>query len=378
MTSDPINSGAKRFAFLLPNLGGGGAERVALRLIEDSLAAGHEVDLVLSRATGELLPLVPQGVRIVDLGATRIRSAIGPFRAYLRDRRPDAVHIMMWPLTVAGIIAAKLARSTARIVIAEHTTLGRQYAGSRRNLAALSLTTRLFYPLADAILCVSHESADDLARLSGLDRAGIAVVYNPVAAPPGPVIVPPAIEALWGDDCARILTVGSLKPVKDHAMLIRAFARLARQRPARLIIVGEGDMRAELERVATEEGVADRVVMPGFTLDPWPYYASADLFVLSSNYEGFPLVLIEAMRCGLNIVSTDCESGPREILVGGDYGALSAVGDETALADAMAIMLAHPISPDTLKTRAETLSGLGQSQRLLEIMLGGQDANAAT
>ena len=360
----------KRFAFLLPDLGGGGAERVALRLIADSLAAGHEVDLVLSQARGELLPLVPAGVRIVDLGAPRIRSVIAPFRAYLRDRRPDAVHIMMWPLTIAGIIACKLAGSTARIVTADHTTLGRQYGGSRRRLASVALTTRYFYPMADAVLCVSNESADDLARLSRLDRSAIEVVYNPVAAPPAPVVVPPAIEALWGKDCARILTVGSLKPVKNHAMLIRAFARLARRRPAMLMIVGEGGMRAELERVAAAEGVADRVVMPGFTLDPWPYYASADLFALSSDYEGFPLVLIEAMRCGLNIVSTDCHSGPREILGGGEFGALIEVGDEIALSDAMQVMLDHPIAPETLLVRAEAISGSSQSARLIGIMLG--------
>ena len=367
----------KRFAFLLPNMGGGGAERVALRLIADSLAAGHEVDLVLKQAKGELLPLVPAGVRVVDLGAERIRSVVAPFRAYLRERQPDAVHIMMWPLTIAGIVACRLAGSRARIVTADHTTLGRQYGSSRRSLAALSLTTRYFYPMADEVLCVSQESADDLARISRLDRAKVKVVYNPVAAPPEPIAVPGSIEALWGEGVTRILSVGSLKSVKNQAMLIRAFARLARRRPAKLIIVGEGPMRDELEQVAVAEGVADQVSMPGFTLDPWPYYASADLFVLSSDYEGFPLVLIEAMRCGLNIVSTDCPSGPREILGGGEFGALTAVGQEAALAEAIEVVLDNRLEPDVLIARAEALSGQKQSDRFIELMLGVGDVAVA-
>ena len=363
---------AKRFAFLLPDLGGGGAERVALRLIADSLAAGHEVDLVLSQATGELLPLVPQGVRIVDLGATRIRSVIAPFRAYLRDRRPDAVHIMMWPLTVAGIIAAKLARSTARIVISEHCALSRQYRSSKATLAALKITTRIFFPMADVVVCVSAQSADDLAAISGLDRDRIDVVYNPVAAPPSIVDVPPEVERLWGGEGggARILTVGSLKPQKNHALLIGAFARIARNRPATLIILGEGSLRHELEEVAAAEGVADRVMMPGFALDPWPYFASADVFALSSDYEGFGLVLVEAMFIGLPVVSTDCQSGPREILDDGRFGALTPVGDEAAMAEAIEAALDHPVDVDAQRARADALSGPRQSQRMLDLMTG--------
>ena len=365
-----VEARRKRLTFLLPNLGGGGAERVALRLISDSLAAGHEVDLVLSQAIGELLPLVPSEVRIVDLRAKRVRAVVAPFRAYLRERQPDVVHIMMWPLTIAGIVACRLAGSQARIVTSDHSTLGRQYSVSRLSLARVSRTTRFFYPMADQVLCVSHESADDLARLSGLDRNLIEVIYNPVATPDLPIAVPPALEAQWGDDGVRILTVGSLKPVKNHPMLIRAFARFAKERPAKLMIVGDGAMRGELERVAAEEGVADRVLLPGFALDPWPYYASADLFVLSSDHEGFSLVIVEAMRCGLNVVSTDCLSGPRELLNGGEFGGLTDVGDADKMADAMAAMLDHPIAPETLQARAEALSGPATSARHLAVMVG--------
>ena len=370
MTTDQDHPGRKRFAFLLPDLAGGGAERVALRLISDCLAAGHEVDLVLKQAKGALLPLVPRQVRIVDLGAKRIRSVVMPFRAYLRERQPDAVHIMMWPLTIAGIVACKLARSNARIVVSEHCALTHQYRGSKATIAALALSTRTIFPIADVVLCVSAQSADDLAAISGIARDRIEVVYNPVAAPPSPVLVPPAIEEMWGKGEARILTVGSLKYQKNHAMLIRAFAVLARKKPARLVIVGEGPLRGELEQVAVSEGVADRVTMPGFTLDPWPYFASADVFALSSDYEGFGLVLVEAMFSGLPVVSTDCQSGPREILDGGRFGALTPVGDVAALADAIETALDHPVDPDVLRARADEMSGPQRSTQLLKLMTG--------
>jgi glycosyltransferase involved in cell wall biosynthesis len=112
------------------------------------------------------------------------------------------------------------------------------------------------------------------------------------------------------------------------------------------------------------------VLLPGFAANPWPYYAAADLFVLSSDYEGFPLVLIEALRSGLPIVSTDCESGPREILEGGSYGTLVPVGDAQALARALSEALASQHDPQALRARAEMLSGQSTSDRYLELMSG--------
>jgi glycosyltransferase involved in cell wall biosynthesis len=363
---------ARRLALLLPDMAGGGAERVALSLAEAFLAAGHEVDLVLMRAEGELLPLVPAGVRIVDLGARRIRSVLRPLIRYLRSRRPDALQVSMWPLTVIAIVAHRLARSKARLVVSDHIALSRQYGRPASVFRLLRATTRIFYPWADARIVVSADAADDLASLSGIDRAGISVIYNPIPAPPADIATIPAIEALWGGAEARILTAGKLKEQKNQALLLTAFARLVRERAARLMILGDGPLRADLEGLADRLGVSDRVVFAGFILDPWPYYASADLFVLSSDYEGFGNVLVEAMRCGLPVVSTDCPSGPREILADGDYGRLVPVGDEQALAAAMAQMLDAPRAPERLRQRAEALSGAGASIQYLDLMLPGR------
>jgi glycosyltransferase involved in cell wall biosynthesis len=355
----------RRLALLLPDMGGGGAERVALRLAEDFVARGHLVDVVLLRAEGALLPLLPPQVRVVDLKAPRIRSALRPLVRYLREEKPFALQALMWPITSLAVMARALARSPTRLVLAEHTTLSRHYAHfgrPRRLLQRASI--RFFYPRAEALVTVSEGSAADLARLSGLARARFEVIYNPVR-PQDESPAPARASAI-----PTILSVGSLKPEKNQALLIRAFARVAARREARLTIVGAGPLEAELKRVAEEEGVAGKVTFPGFTTDPSPTYRAADLFVLSSDYEGYPLVLIEALWAGLRIVSTDCESGPREILDNGRFGRLVPVGDAASLATAVEDALDSPVDPRLLRARAEALSGPDTSDRYLALMLG--------
>jgi glycosyltransferase involved in cell wall biosynthesis len=360
-----VETGARKVAICLPNLGGGGAERVVLTLAADLAARGHKVDLVLIKAVGELLPLVPDGVRVVDLKAHRILGALLPLTRYLREERPDALHAQMWPVTVIAIMAHRLARSRAKLVISEHTTLSRQVRGGvQRRL--LEWTTRFFYPLADVRTACSAASADDLAELSGIARDRIEVVYNPISLPRR-IAVNPNIEAFWKGGGPRIITVGSLSTVKNQALLLRAFARLADQR-ASLVILGEGELRLDLERLAAELGIADRLAMPGFVIDPWPYLAMAQLFVLSSDYEGFPLALVEAMHVGLKIVSTDCLSGPSEILDNGRYGRLVPCGDADALAAAMDAALADPADSNRMQGRAAELSGPRSLDRFVELL----------
>lgn len=362
----------RRLAFLLPDLTGGGAERVALTLIGDFIDRGYQVDLLLMRRSGDLLDVVPPSVRIVDLRAPKVRDVLWPLVRYLRTERPDGLQVMMWPLTVVGVLGHRLARSKARLVLSDHTTLSRHNAHlGRIATRAMRASIRLCYPLADARVIVSERSADDLAALSGLPRSSIEVVYNPVVALPADDAAPPD----WGSG-ARILTVGNLKLEKNHELLIRAFARLAADRPASLVIVGEGDRRAGLEQLARDLDVAERVRLPGYLVNPWGYYRSADLFVLSSDYEGFGLVLVEALRCGLRVVSTDCEAGPREILADGRYGTLVPPGDADALATAMLTALDAPVDAQAQMARAEQVSGSSASDRHLQLMLGAAGAPA--
>lgn len=365
---------AKTIAFVLPNLGAGGAERVAMRLMHSFLEAGHKVHFVLVRKEGELLEQVPPQVEIVDLKATRIRDAVLPLARYLRERRPDAVQARMWPLTIAAIVARRLARSPARLVVSDHVAYSKELAQRPLARAVLRRSIRFFYPMADVRLQVAEAAADDLAALSGLPRQSLEVVYNPVTAPPPDMAPSPEVEALWGDADCRIITVGSLKHQKNQELLIRSFARVRAGRSAKLMLVGTGALLGQLRQLAAELGVAEDVIFAGYAPEPFAYYASADLFVLSSDYEGYPNVLVEAMRCGVPVVSTDCESGPREILDGGRYGKLVPVGDEAALAAAMDETLRRPPAGELLRERAEALSGSTTAQRYLELLIGQDGA----
>lgn len=364
----------RRLALLLPDMSGGGAERVALALMRDFLARGHPVDLVLVNARGVLLPLVPPEVRIVDLGAATLRQALLPLVRYLRLKRPHALHAMMWPLTVIAVLARLMTRAPTRIVLSDHIALSKQYGGSPRTLRALRWTVRLLYPLADARILVSASAADDLAAMSGLPRRAIEIVHNPLDLPAGLKRDRSAKD--WvDDDAARILTLGVLKPQKNHALLLRAFALVRARRAARLAIVGDGALRPALERLAGELGIADAVIFAGYDLDPWPWLASADVFALSSDYEGFGNVLVEALHAGLPVVSTDCDSGPREILDDGAHGRLVPCGDPAALAAAIEgaiddAMDDGPQDPTAGRARAQFLSGHVSLDRHLALMLG--------
>jgi glycosyltransferase involved in cell wall biosynthesis len=347
-------------------MGGGGAERVALEIIRDLLGAGHKVDLVLVRATGQLMPLVPAEVRVIDLNASRMLGALKPLVRYFRRERPDAIQVSMWPLTTVAILAHRLSRSRSRLMTSDHIAFSRAGGWDK---ALIRLTAGPLYRLADVRVVVSEGAAQDLAALTGLGRDRFELIYNPIS-PPREIRPMAKAERLWGPGKDRIIAVGSLKPQKNHAQLLRAFARMGRE-DTKLMILGEGPLRSDLERLAAELGILDRVVLPGFQIDPWPFYASASLFVLSSNWEGFANVVLEALAAGLPVVSTDCPSGPAEILDHGRFGALVPVGDEAALAAAMERALNNQGDPEAGRARAASISQ-GSARRYRELLLAGR------
>jgi len=356
-----------RIAFLLPNLTPGGAERVGLTLAQSFVERGHEVDLLVAEKRGTLIDQVPPGVRLVDLDAKRIRDVPFQLSRYLRERRPDALQVSLWPLTVAGIIGAWRSRVPIRVIVSDHISLSRQFGSEKLRLALLKLTTRFFYPWADARICVSQGSARDLARLSGMPEQAITTVYNPVPAPAGGTA---SSDSIWPAAKARFLAVGTLKDQKNHALLIRAFARLDPVLDAALVILGEGPQRERLEQLVRDLGVTDQVKLAGFSDDLWSFYSAANLFVLSSDFEGFGNVLVEALAAGLPAVSTDCDFGPSEILEGGIYGTLVPCGSEDLLARAMADALDRPRHPELLKSRARAFAEETAVDSYLNLLLG--------
>jgi glycosyltransferase involved in cell wall biosynthesis len=344
-SSGPESPAGGAVAFYLPSLCGGGAERVMVNLAEGMVERGLPVDMVVAAAEGELLDRLPAGVRLVDLRAGRVIRSLPPLVGYLRRERPRAVIASMGHANLVALWAARLAARGTRVLVTVHNTMSqssREQSGWARRIQPV--LWRTFYPWAASVVTVSRGAADDFARESGWPRARVEVIYNPVITPAMLAQAAGRPDHPWfaPGEPPVIVGVGRLTRQKDFATLIRAFARMRDRRPTRLIILGEGEQRPALEALVAELGVGADVALPGFKGDALAYMARADLFVLSSAWEGLPTVLIEALGAGTRVVSTDCPSGPREILQDGKLGALVPVGDAPALARAMLDALEQP------------------------------------
>lgn len=359
-------------ALFLPSLRGGGAERVMVNLARGFAERGLEVDLVLARAEGTYLSQVPPGVRVVDLRAPRVMASLPVLLRYLRRERPEAILSALDHANIVAIWARKLARVRCRLVVSVHSTLSRATVNASTSRGRLMPSlTRMFYPWADAVVAVSQGVAEDLAKTTGLPRERIQVIYNPVVTPE---LLEKAREPLnhpWFEPGQPpvILSVGRLTMAKDYPTLIRAFALVRAERTARLMILGEGEERSKLESLVRELGLEADVSLPGFVDNPYAYMARAAVFVLSSAWEGFGNVLVEAMAVGTPVVSTDCPSGPAEILEGGRWGRLTPVSDDSALAAAIIANLKEgPKDPKGLRCRARTFSLDNIVEKYLEVL----------
>jgi glycosyltransferase involved in cell wall biosynthesis len=340
-------AGPRPIAFFLPSLRGGGAERVIMNLAQGITERGTPVDMVLAAAEGPFLDQVPPAVRLVDLHASRVRRSLGPLISYLRRERPRVLVSSMSHANLIALWASRLSGQSTPVMVTVHTTLSQ--ATTQQTRLARNLAPRLrraFYPWATWVVAVSRGAAEDLIQTSGLPRELVEVVYNPVITPTMLALAREAPDHPWlsPGEPPVILGVGRLAPAKDFPTLIRAFAEVRRHRTARLMILGEGDERPALTALVRELGVMDDVALPGFRENALAYMSKSAVFVLSSAWEGLPTVLIEALAAGARVVSTDCPSGPREVLQDGRLGPLVPVGDVAALSGAILDALERPAS----------------------------------
>jgi glycosyltransferase involved in cell wall biosynthesis len=327
-----------RAALFLPSLEGGGAERIFLKVAQGLLEYGLDVDIVLAKRVGQYLGSVPSGARVVDLSSSRPLRAVPALVRYLRSQRPFALLSTITNANVAALIAWRLADVPTRMIVREASTLSAELRiTSALDRLVLRKVVRWLYPQADVIVAPSNGVADDLAVVAGLRREAIQVVYNPVVSNALLARAQEAPDHPWLSDktIPVVLGIGRLSRQKDFGTLIRAFALVRRHLSARLLILGEGQERAELEDLIHREGLSEVVSLPGFVTNPYALLTHAALFVLSSQWEGLPGVLIEALACGTLVVSTDCPSGPKEILADGKYGRLVPVGNVEAMAQAI-------------------------------------------
>ena len=347
----------KRITFFMDALHGGGAEKVVVNLLQ-GLAQRDEfdLDLVLATMEGPYLDLVPPQVRIVDLKKGRVLTSVLLLKNYLQQYRPWALIGNMGHVNVVATLAKELSGIQTRLLLVEHNNLSANKTRLKR-AKLVPYFMRLLYPRADVVAGVSAGVAQDLEQQLKLKKT-VEVLYNPVVNEDLIIKSQANLDHPWfGADTPPVfLAVGRLNPQKDFPNLLNAFARVRKQQPARLIILGEGQERQKLATIIDDLGIGEDVSLPGFVKNPYAFMTKANCLVLSSRDEGLPTVLIEAMACGCPVVATDCPSGPDEILDYGTYGSLVPVADFEALAEAMLQTLSNPLAKATLVERANCYS----------------------
>lgn len=367
----PLNVPQRRLAVLVAFSGDGGVERMMANLIDGFIGHGVQIDLLLILRPGMPLPKLDLRVNVIRL-STRHSSLAAPAVArYLRRHRPEALLAAKDRAIRSAVLARRLAGTDTRIVGRLGTNLSAALEGRgslRRWLRCQPM--RWLYRSVDRVITVSQGVATDTLALTGLPEERVEVIRNPV--------ITPQLEGLRQVDAPHpwfgtrdrplILGVGRLTRQKDFATLLEAFARLRRARPCRLVILGEGSLRRTLEEQAERLGITEDVDLPGYTGNPYAYMARADLFVLSSRWEGSPNVLTEALAVGTPVVATDCPSGPREILQDGRYGKLVPMANAAAMADAMAESLERRLASDILQQAVAEYTAAQSSERYLRAL----------
>ena len=351
----------KRVAFLLSNLGGGGVQQVMLNLAGGLATRGYEVDLVVGWGRDKTSRRIPEKVNIIELNKKKAFTMLPNLVRYLRTRAPYVLVTAQTHINLVGVIAKVISMNRTRVVICEHNDM-RAVVKNHPKERYRPILAHWLYPKADSIVAVSNGVAESLVIAAGIQREKIQVIYNPVISDEMVELANEPASHPWfqGDEHKTILAVGRLEGQKDFFTLLQAVNLVLRSTPVRLVILGEGSQRAALTNLAEKLEISEILNMPGYVLNPYSLMKRASVFVLSSRFEGFPGVLVEAMACGVPVVSTNCQSGPEEILAGGKFGRMVPVGDYKALAEAIKLTLDDPFPVETSTQRGNEF-GIGNA-----------------
>lgn len=350
-------------SFFIPSLTTGGAERVTVNLVNGLSRRGYDVELLLSRSEGDLLSSLAADVRVVDLwppdpSVVGVPANLPALISYLRRQRPAAMFCHLTHVSVACLAASSALDTGTTIVPTEHLSVDLSRDSDIKSRVVHRLVPRL-YPTAERIIAVSNGVADSIVERTAVDRGDISVLYNPVDVDSVREQARAPVEHEWLDDDSLevVLFVGRIEQQKDLETWLQAFELVHSRRPSvRAVVAGTGSRREQLRTRARELGVADAVSLPGYVENAYGYMRRADVFLLSSQYEGLPTVLIEALACGCPVVATDCPSGPSEILADGEFGRLAPVGDAAGLAEGVTETLRQGPSAEDLKRRADAFA----------------------
>jgi len=332
----------RKVTLFSPDLDGGGAERITLYIANYLAKKGVEVNLILGQAKGPYLALLDSEIKLIDLNLSdkhvTLKSLFKLIK-HINKEKPDVVFSTLFRANIILSLAKKISKHKPRVVLRHPNMLfpNRKGKESIKGWAIKRMAIKAAEH-SDATIVTSRAMNEELYKhISKAVRSKIRIIPNPVPIEEIRKKSKHPIEhsLFFNSDIPTILAVGRFVEQKNFEMLIKAFSMVSKRKNAQLLILGEGPLRAELENLIFQLGLSNTVHLPGFVDNPYAYMGRSSLFVLSSKWEGFPNVLVEAIACGLPVISTNCSGGSREILENGKWGKLVPVNDKDALAEAM-------------------------------------------
>lgn len=351
--------GVSKIALICNSLQGGGAETVMSSLAKLFSQRGKQIDFLVAKAEGIHLEKVKKHSNLIDLNS-KTRYIVPKLYKYLHEEKPDILLSTQTHINVAAIISAKLNKT--KVVVREATTPSLSYIGKKKYLGYL---VKNAYKRADKIISVSDGVKQDLIKNFSIKNNLIQTVLNPIISDEFYLKSEETIEHPWYNlGLPIIVAMGRFAKAKDYPTLINAFSLINNECKSKLIILGDTNSDTEVKKkvlsLIAKYQLEDSIDLIGYKPNPFPYLKNASLFILSSTREGLPGALIQAVALNCPVISTDCESGPREILKGGKYGTLVKVGDFKSIAlHAIKILRSNPIVKNLDQSFIKTYSDDG-------------------
>jgi glycosyltransferase involved in cell wall biosynthesis len=353
-------------AFVIGSMRIGGAERATLNLINGLVLKGWKIDLILLHQTGDFLSKVDPKINVFNLNKRKSSQGLLVFRKYLVESNPAKLFVVQNHIQIMVLLAIKLTSWKGKVILNEQTTFLKNLHGLKGSIQ--KILSKILFPTADCITAVSDGVASELKELFPRMGSRIKVLYNPVITSEFEAISKMNVEHLFFNSGSKvIITAGRLTKSKNFELLIRAFNIVRKNMPSKLIILGDGEEMQNLKDLKRSLHLTNDVSLPGFVKEPSAYFSKADLFVLSSDYEGLPGVIIEALASGCKVVSTDCKNGPREILMDEKFGWLCQVGNANEMAEKIQVALNTTIDKSVLIKRANDFHQDGIVDRYIEL-----------
>jgi glycosyltransferase involved in cell wall biosynthesis len=362
----------KPISFFIPGLQGGGAQRVVVNLV-NALPdlTEHPVHVVLAHRVGEFVDELRPEVETIDLGTKRASRSVFALASYMRRERPQAMISTLNYANVIFLISGLLAGKPCPLIVREANVVRRPTGslGTRLRGHVTQSLMRFLYPRADKVVAICQDVQQSMLDAGLKIEDKLTLIGNPVNLDPEDESEPLTLDWLPNPTPPLICAMGRLSEQKGFDTLLSAFAKL-RDAKLHLVILGEGPLRESLTQQAQELGIQDRVHLPGFIQQPWRVLKQAELFVLSSRWEGFVNVMLEALAAGVPVVSTDCPGAPRDILENGAHGHLVPSDDPGALAEGINQALEQPAgTPESRMARAADFSAEKIARKYLEKVL---------